>query len=190
MKKLTVAWLALLVLTLPQIASAFPTLVLKNQYGEESINYVLAGTCAVPASSANTILSNLTGSTAAPIANTYAAVSVKLLPTQLLTGFTSGAGTIAGTDTVLQAIEKLSGDVQNKALKTFTSAAGAGGAATEALVVTGLLATDTILAVSQSVKGANSLPLLGFNTPAANALTGVWSANPGAGSVIVVTVLR
>lgn len=79
--------------------------------------------------------------------------------------------------------------IKNK-IKKFTSTAGAGGAATEAMVLTGLLATDTILAVTQSVKGANNLPLLGYNTQAANALTAVWSANPGAGSVIVVTVLR
>jgi len=72
----------------------------------------------------------------------------------------------------------------------FTSAAGAGGAATEAMVLTGLLATDTILAVSQSAHGANGLALLGFNTLANNALTAVWASDPGAGSVIVVTVKR
>lgn len=73
---------------------------------------------------------------------------------------------------------------------SFTSSPGAGGAATEAMTVTGLLATDTILAVSQSVQGANSLPLIGYNTLANNSLTGVWSADPGAGSVIVVSVKR
>lgn len=73
---------------------------------------------------------------------------------------------------------------------TFTSSASSGGAATEAMVLTGLLSTDTILAVSQSVKGANSLPLLGYNTLAADALTAVWSADPGVGAVIVVTVSR
>lgn len=80
-------------------------------------------------------------------------------------------------------------NVRNR-IKLFTSTAGAGGAATEAMVLTGLLATDTILAVTQKTKGANNLPLLGYTTQAANALTGVWSANPGAGSVIIVTVLR
>ncbi len=72
----------------------------------------------------------------------------------------------------------------------FTSAASAGGTPTEALVVTGLLATDTILSVSQSVPGANNLPLLGFNTLANAALTVVYSADPGAGAVIVVAVKR
>lgn len=75
-------------------------------------------------------------------------------------------------------------------VKVFSSSAGAGGAATEVMVVTGLLSTDTLLSVSQKTKGANSLPLLGFNTQANNALTAVWSADPGAGSVILVAVKR
>lgn len=75
-------------------------------------------------------------------------------------------------------------------IKTFTSTAGTGAAATEAMVLTGLLATDTILAVTQKTKGANNLPLLGYTTQANNALTCVWSAAVGAGAVVVVTVLR
>ena len=73
------------------------------------------------------------------------------------------------------------GDLLN--IQVYTSSAGAGGAATEAMTVTGLGASDTILAVTQSTKGANSLPLLGYSTQAANALTAIWSANPGAGAV-------
>ncbi len=73
---------------------------------------------------------------------------------------------------------------------TFTSSAGSGGAATEVMTLTGILATDTILAVSQSVDGAANLPLLGFNTLANDALTGVWSADPLAGAIIVVSVAR
>lgn len=80
------------------------------------------------------------------------------------------------------------GDLVN--IQVYTSSAGAGGAATEAMTLTGLGASDTILSVVQKTKGANNLPLLGYSTQAANALTGVWSANPGAGSVIVVTVLK
>lgn len=171
-----------------------PTLILKNQFGEQSKNYVLGGSGSfAPSIAANSILSNLTGSSAAAAANSYSAVSVKLLPTMLLTGYVSGAGTVAATDNVLQAIQKLNGNVNGVVaahIFKFTSAAGAGGAATEVMTVTGLLSTDTILAVSQSVKGANSLPLLGFNTQANNALTGVWSADPAAGSVIIVSVLR
>ena len=75
-------------------------------------------------------------------------------------------------------------------IQVYTSSAGAGGAATEAMTLTGLAAADTILAVHQKTKGANNLPLLGWSTQAANALTGVWSADPGAGAVIVVFVLK
>jgi hypothetical protein len=80
------------------------------------------------------------------------------------------------------------GDLVN--LQVYTSTAGAGGAATEAMVLTGLAAADTILAVTQSTKGANNLPLLSWSTQAANSLTGIWSANPGAGSIIQVLVLK
>lgn len=73
---------------------------------------------------------------------------------------------------------------------TLTSTAGAGGAATEAMVLTGLKTTDTITSVVQKTVGANNLPLLSYSTQAANALTGIWSADPGAGAVILVNIRR
>lgn len=73
---------------------------------------------------------------------------------------------------------------------TFTSAASVGGTASEALVVTGLLSTDTIEAVTQKTPGANSLPMLGYSTLANNALTILWSADPGAGAIVIVTIKR
>lgn len=75
-------------------------------------------------------------------------------------------------------------------IKVFTSAATSGGAATEAVVVTGLLTTDTILSVTQKTKGANSLPLLGFSTVITNGLTVIYSADPGANAVVLVAVKR
>lgn len=88
-------------------------------------------------------------------------------------------------------MERLSGQLGNLLnFQVYTSSAGAGGAATEAMTLTGLAAGDTILAVTQKTKGANSLPLLGWSTQAANALTGIWSADPGAGAVIQVFVLK
>lgn len=72
----------------------------------------------------------------------------------------------------------------------FASSAGSGGAATEALVVTGLLATDTVISVTQDTPGGNSLPLIGWSTQADNNITGIWSADPGAGSVVSVAVKR
>lgn len=192
MTKLRIALAALTALCLSVPAFAvLPTLNLTNQYGEVSLNHITGGTGSVSGvCAANTVPSNLTSSSAATVCNTYAAVSAKLTPAQLLTGFTSGAGTVAGTDTVLQAIQKLSGNIQNKALMVFTSAASVGGSASEVFTVTGLASSDTILSVTQSVKGANSLPLLGYNTVATNAITGVYSADPGANAVIKVLVLR
>lgn len=75
-------------------------------------------------------------------------------------------------------------------LQKYVSAAGVGGGATEALVVTGLAADDTILGVTQKTSGANNLPLLGYTTQAANALTCVWSGDPDAGAVVEVLVLK
>lgn len=83
-------------------------------------------------------------------------------------------------------------NVLSGGVKSISSSAGAGGAATEAMVVTGLglAAADTIIGVTQKTKGANNLPLLGYTTQAANALTCVWSADPGAGAVVQVSILR
>lgn len=192
MKNLRVVLALLSLLCVSSSAFAvLPTLILKNQFGEQSNNTILGGSGSVTGTCvANTVVSNITGSTAAPLCNTYAAVSAKLTPAMLLTGFVSGAGTVAATDTVLQAFNKLAGNTQNKAILSFLSNVSAGGSANEVYVVTGLLSTDTVIAVSQSIKGANSLPLLGYNTVANNALTGVYSADPGANAKIVVTVLR
>jgi hypothetical protein len=73
---------------------------------------------------------------------------------------------------------------------TLSSVAGAGGSATPVATITGLLTTDVILGVQQSVPGANHLPLIGFNTQAANALTLVYSADPGAGNIVTVGIFR
>jgi hypothetical protein len=83
-----------------------------------------------------------------------------------------------------------SGGLVGPSILALSSSPGAGGAASEAMTVPGLLASDTVLSVSQSVPGANSLPLLGFNTQANNSLTVEFSADPGAGAVILVAVKR
>ncbi len=72
----------------------------------------------------------------------------------------------------------------------LSSAATMGSSATEAVAVTGLLTTDTILAVSQVTPGGNSLPLLGYSTVINGGLTVIFSADPGAGAVVVVSVKR
>lgn len=123
-----------------------PTLLFKNQFGEQTNASIISGTFIGNTIAANSVLSNLTGSTAFPIANTYAAVSAKLTPAMLCTGFISGAGTVAGTDTVLQAIQKLSGNIQNRTvlvnvLTGFTAGAGT------------LSSTDTVLSGLQKLAG-------------------------------------
>lgn len=72
----------------------------------------------------------------------------------------------------------------------LTAAAGAGGAATEVLNVPTLLASDSIVSVTQKTAGANNLPLLGWSTQVAGHITGIWSADPGAGAVVLVTIVR
>ncbi len=116
-------------------------LVLINQFGEESINTIQdAGSTfiGIPVA-ANSVLSNLTGSSAVPVANTYAAVSAKLTPAMLLTGFSAGAGTVAGTDTVLQSVNKLAGNTQNRAVTANLLTGLAAGANTP------ITAADTLL---------------------------------------------
>lgn len=70
------------------------------------------------------------------------------------------------------------------------SSASLGGAAFETLVVTGLLATDTILSVSQFTKGANSVAAIGWDTQANNSLKVYWTADPGVGAVVRVAYKR
>lgn len=98
-------------------------------------------------------------------------------------------GTVVANQTTLQDIKTLFGLPASTVL-VLTSAPGIGGSPTEALTITGLLATDTILAVSQQVPGGNSLSLIGWSTLIDDSLTGIWAADPGAGSTIIVSVLR
>lgn len=75
-------------------------------------------------------------------------------------------------------------------IRVFESDAGDGGGATEALTFTGLLADDTILSVTQKTAGANDVAIISYTTQAADALTVAYTADPGAGSVVKVVVLR
>lgn len=95
---------------------------------------------------------------------------------------------VGGSDVVTIDSSGIHGSLAN--LLVLTSAASVGGAATEVMTLTGLLTTDTILSVSQKTPGASSLPLLGYSTQATNHLTAIFSADPGAGAVIVVAIKR
>lgn len=85
---------------------------LVNQFGEESLNNVVGGDNPIVSSAANSILSNLTASAAAPAANTYAAVAAKLPCAQLLTGLGAGTNTaILAGDTLIVALAKLQAQI-------------------------------------------------------------------------------
>ncbi len=109
--------------------------------------------------------------------------NVAIAKNLVLAGPTTGANAVPAYRALVAA------DLPSQVL-VFTSAAGAGGAATEAMTVTGLATTDTILSVTQKTPGLNSLPLIGYSTQATNALTAIFSADPGAGAVIVVAIKR
>lgn len=124
---------ALFTTTAFALPSFTPQLVLKNQQGETSVNYIqYPGTTFIGGKIvANSIPSNLTGSTSYPVANTYAAVSAKLTPAMLLTGLAAGAGAVVAADTVLQGFNKVAG-VQAQGLFPGTAQAisGAGAVST------------------------------------------------------------
>lgn len=75
----------------------------------------------------------------------------------------------------------------------FSSTASAGGSDQETVVVTGLLATDTILSVSQQTMGAGTRAnqsLIQWSGQADNSLTLDWVGDPGAGAIVIVAVKR
>lgn len=75
-------------------------------------------------------------------------------------------------------------------LFAFNSEPTVGGSNVETLAVGGLLSTDSILSVVQKNAGANNIPFTGWGLVADNALTCEWASDPGAGSQVVVVVLR
>jgi hypothetical protein len=128
--------LILVTLLISQLALAAPSqLILQNQYGEVSVN-TLTGAALPLAGSANVVI--LTGSGAPTDGTTglniaakgslyiaqssgtlYQNTGTKASPawsvasasalTAVLSGFVAGSGTVASTDTILQAIQKLAG---------------------------------------------------------------------------------
>jgi hypothetical protein len=95
---------------------------------------------------------------------------------------------IEGTRRAYVDASGIHGQIAN--ILALESDASAGGAAEEVLVIDGLLATDTILSVTQMTPGANDLPLLGYSDQDDDELNVIYSADPGAGAVIVVQVKR
>lgn len=91
---------------------SLPTIIMENNFGEEYTWYVRGGSLPLANAAANSILSNLTGSAAPAIANTYAAVAVKLPCGMLLTGLGAGTNTtILAADTLIIALAKLQAQI-------------------------------------------------------------------------------
>lgn len=139
--------LALFLFSAVSYATPPPTLNLKNQYGETSKNYVISGNFIGNPIAANSIPANLTGSIALPVANTYAAVSAKLTPAMLLTGFVAGAGTVAGTDTVLAGFDKVVGNANALQAKGLIPA-------TESVTVAGALSVSVMESLVSNSSGS------------------------------------
>lgn len=93
--------------------------------------------------------------------------------------------------TANQALNYLAANKLEKSkLVSYSSNVSVGGLATESMTITGLQATDTILSVDQSVAGANNTAITAFGAPGADTLSVTWSADPGAGAVVKVLVLK
>lgn len=95
---------------------------------------------------------------------------------------------IGGAETVEAALP--SGQEADPTLLSFESAASVGGAATEAMTFTGLLATDEITGINIKTQGANTAQILEYNTQVADGLTVVFNADPGAGAIVEISVKR
>lgn len=80
------------------------------------------------------------------------------------------------------------GDAVN--IQFFDSSASPGGSATVVHTVTGLGANDEILSVTPRTQGANAASVRSFGTQINNGLTVVYTADPGAGAVVRVAVLK
>jgi len=156
------------------------------------LQYVFeSGLVQIPEAPLNAITA-LTGDvTATGPGSAAATISSATVTGKLLTGYISGAGTVAATDTILQAINKLNGNTALKqaTLSNVLSSASVGGAANEELTIAGLLTTSTIYAVTQSVPGANNVAMIGFTNDTNGSLKIIWTANPGAGAKVVVTFI-
>lgn len=123
--------------------------------------------------------------------NVTATIAATTVTGKLITGYVSGAGVVAASDTILQAINKLNGNtaLKQNTLSRSLSGASAGGAANEELTVGGLLTTSTIYSVTQSVAGANSTAMIAYTNDTNGSLKIFWTADPGAGARVVVVFI-
>ena len=125
---------------------------------------------------APTTIPNLTGDvTSVGVATTLTNAPVIA---KVLTGYTSGAGTVAATDSILQAIQKLNGNdalKANLASPTFT-----GTVTTDVLTTTGQFNLTGDLVKTRSESGANSLISVTNSSDTANSGANIQAIVAGA----------
>ena len=182
------------VLNLPTGVGTAGQVLSTNGANPAQLSWIPAGS-----SGADTTLSNLSGTTAinqelSPLSNLATNIgSGSARWNELFVGSISdNSGSTGGASEVLTAngSGKFLWSSQSANILVFTSSTDVSGASSEAVTFTGLLATDTILAVTQVTPGGTNLPLLGFSAQGNDTLTLRWVADPSTGYVIQVAVKR
>ena len=107
-----------------------------------SLQYVFqSGQVTIPEASVNAITA-LTGDVVAAGPGSVAVtLAASVITGKLITGFVSGAGTVAATDTILQAINKLNGNIAATVIVANAALPATGGALTGAVSITGTAQT-------------------------------------------------
>lgn len=91
---------------------------------QNGLSYVLPTVGIVGIAVDNNALTALTGDvTATGPGSATASISAATVTGKLLTGYVSGAGTVAATDTILQAVNKLNGNTVAATLNTISRVA-------------------------------------------------------------------
>lgn len=91
---------------------------------QNGLSYVLPTVGVVGIAIDNNAITALTGDVAATGPGSVAAtISSATVTGKLLTGYVSGAGTVASTDTILQAVNKLNGNTAAATLNTISRVA-------------------------------------------------------------------
>jgi hypothetical protein len=119
-------------------------------------------------------------------ANSWGACTAANITGNLLTGYSSGAGTIADTDTILQAIQKLNGNVAAKAPLASPNFTGV-------VTVAGAIDCPTIASAAQgtaniNIDGASACDYNYSNGASAATYTPVITAPPAANKVRYITI--
>lgn len=164
------------------------------------ISYVKGVTSAIQTQinglqTAGNYITALTGEvTASGPGSSAATVTNSAVIGKVITGYSSGAGTVASTDTILQAVNKLNGnDALKLATASFTDAAVTGKLITGYVSGSGTVsATDTILQAIQKLNG-NIAALPGANisvVDGGNAAYNILAGNRHVRSTTTLTAQR